>query len=382
MSTHLKYDTRFPSVADLKVRARRRIPGFAFDYVDGGIDQEHGKRRNRDAWHEIELTPRYLCDVSTADLTTTVFGHKYAMPFGVPPVGLGNMMWPGAELALATAAQRNNIPYILSTFSTTELDKIARAAPDVSWFQLYVPRKVDVMKDLLARVRAAGFKALVVTLDIPVGAKRNRELKNGLKLPFSFTPKIVWECMTHPNWTIDTLVHGQPDFVNVLRYKEGANQGLAQFITDFNMQGVTRERIEMIRDLWDGPLILKGVQYEQDIRDAMDIGIDGIIVSNHGGRQLDAAPSSVSSLRALSLEARAKMEVMVDCGIRTGMDVVRATALGAGMTFSGRSFFWGMGAMGQKGASQVIEIFRDEIDRSLKQLGCSSVDAMDQSWLR
>ena len=382
MSDLLNYDTRYPSVADLKLRARRRIPSFAYDYVDGGIDQEHGKRRNRDAWHQVELTPRYLVDVSTADQTTSIFGRDYAMPLGIPPVGLGNMMWPGAEIALANAAQKANVPYILSTFSTTELEKIAEAAPDVCWFQLYVPRKVEVMKDLLDRVKRSGFNALVVTLDIPVGAKRNRELKNGLKLPFSFTPHIVWQAITHPVWSIETLLHGQPDFVNVLRYKEGENEGLAQFITNFNMHGVTRERVELIRELWDGPLVLKGVQYEQDIRDSIDIGIDGIIVSNHGGRQLDAAPSSAHSLNNLPLEARAKLEVMVDSGIRTGMDVVRAKALGASMSFTGRSFFWGMGAMGKKGADQVIHIFKDEIDRTLKQLGCASMAQMDRSWLK
>lgn len=382
MSTLLNYDTRYPSVADLKTRAKRRIPSFAFDYVDGGIDQEHGKRRNRNAWHEVELTPRYLLDVSTADQTSTIFGHDYAMPFGVPPIGLGNMMWPGSELALASASQKANIPYILSTFSTTALEKIAKVAPDVCWFQLYVPQKVEVMKDLLGRAKEAGFNALVVTLDIPVGAKRNRELKNGLKLPFSFTPHIVWQAMTHPVWSIETLIHGQPDFVNVLRYKEGKNEGLAQFITNFNMHGVTRERVEMIRELWDGPLVLKGIQYEPDLRNAIDMGIDGIIISNHGGRQLDAAPSSVHSLKSLPLEARAKLEVMVDSGIRTGMDVVRARALGASMSFSGRSFFWGMGAMGTKGADQVINIFKDEIDRTLKQLGCGSIAGMDHSWLK
>jgi len=201
----MNYDTRFPSVAELKKRARWRMPHFAFEYVDGGIDQERGKRRNRDAWHAIELTPRYLRDVTATDTTATVFGRDYALPIGIPPVGLGNMMWPGAEAALATAAQRANIPYILSTFSTTPLDDIARLAPDVCWFQLYVPRRESVMRDLLARVARAGFRVLVVTVDIPVGAKRNRELRCGLKLPFSWTPRIVWECATHPRWSLRML---------------------------------------------------------------------------------------------------------------------------------------------------------------------------------
>ena len=377
----MNYDTRFPAIVDLKARAHRRMPGFAFDYVDGAIDEEHGKARNRAAWHEVVLTPRYLRDVSDTDLNAPLFGHEYALPIGVPPVGLGNMMWPGAEMALARAAQRANIPYILSTFSTTDLAEIARAAPDVCWFQLYVPKKMQVMEDLLARAKQAGYRVLVVTLDIPVGAKRNRELRNGLKLPFSLTANIIWQCMTHPTWSLQTLRHGQPDFVNVARYQEGPNEGLARFITNFNMPGVTRERIAAIRKLWDGPLVLKGVQYDQDMRAAAELGVDGIIISNHGGRQLDAAPTSVHSLRAVPAEIRQRMTVMVDSGIRTGMDVVRAGALGAKMTFSGRAFFWGVGALGAPGASQVVEIFRDEIERTLKQLGCDSFTETDRSWL-
>jgi len=377
----MNYDTRFPSVADLKARAQKRMPGFAFEYVDGGIDQEHGKRRNRQAWHDIVLTPRYLRDVSGADLSAPVFGRTYSLPLGVPPVGLGNMMWPGAEAALARAAQRANIPYILSTFSTTDLDEIAALAPDVCWFQLYVPKSAEVMKDLLKRVVRANYRVLVVTLDIPVGAKRNRELRCGLKLPFSWTPGMVWQCATHPNWSLRTLRHGRPDFVNITAYREDPNHGLSQFITRFNMHGVTRERVAMIRDLWDGPLVLKGVQYEQDMRDAADLGVDGLIISNHGGRQLDAAPAAAHTLRGVPAEVHQRMTIMADSGIRTGLDVVRAGALGARMTFSGRSFFWGMGAMGRAGADQVVEIFRDEITRTLKQVGCESFAAMDRGWL-
>ncbi|MDD9857398.1 MAG: alpha-hydroxy acid oxidase [Gammaproteobacteria bacterium] len=377
----MNYDTRFPSVADLKARAKKRMPGFAFEYVDGGIDQEHGKRRNREAWHDMVLTPRYLRDVSRADLSAPVFGHAYSLPLGVPPVGLGNMMWPGAEAALARAAQRANIPYILSTFSTTDLDEIAALAPDVCWFQLYVPKSAEVMKHLLKRVARANYRVLVVTLDIPVGAKRNRELRCGLKLPFSWTPGIVWQCATHPNWSLRTLRHGRPDFVNIAAYREDPNRGLSQFITHFNMHGVTRERLSLIRDLWDGPLVLKGVQYEQDMRDAADLGVDGLIISNHGGRQLDAAPAAAHTLRGVPAEVHQRMTIMADSGIRTGLDVVRAGALGARMAFSGRSFFWGMGAMGRAGADQVVEIFRDEISRTLKQVGCASFTAMDRGWL-
>ena len=377
----IKYDTRYPSIADLKAKAKKRIPNFAFDYIDGAIDEEVGKKRNRESFHEIKLTPRYLTDVTSVDTSTQVFDRRYDIPFGVPPVGLGDMMWPGAEMALARAAQRSNIPYVLSTFSTTLLEDIASAAPDVCWFQLYVPKELDVTKALIARVKEAGFIVLVVTLDIPVGAKRNREVKNDLKLPFIFTPRIVWQSLIHPLWAIEQLRHGTPDFVNVLPYKKSSDQGLAQFISDFAMPGVTLERIKKIRSLWDGPLVLKGIQYEPNAVDAMNMGVDGIIVSNHGGRQLDAAPSSVESLKSLSSEVKEKMTTMIDSGVRTGMDVLRAKALGAEFAFSGRAFFYGVAALGPKGAAQVIEIFRDEITRTLQQLGCDSFDNMDASWL-
>ena len=291
------------------------------------------------------------------------------------------MMWPGAEQALAAAAQAANIPYVLSTFGTTSMEQIAQTAPDVCWFQLYVPKKIEVMKALIERAKQAKFNALVVTLDIPVGAKRNRELKNGLKLPFSPTPNIIWQSAIHPCWAWQTLRHGTPDFVNVSPYREGSNQELAAFISSFTMAGVPLERIQQIRKLWDGPLILKGVQYLQNALDAIDAGVDGIIVSNHGGRQLDAAPSSVETLRQLPKSVTDHTTLMIDSGVRTGLDIVRAKALGAHFVFSGRSFFYGMGALGARGANQVIGIYQDEITRTLQQLGCHRFETMDASWL-
>lgn len=377
----INYDTRYPGVSDLKARARRRIPKFAFDYIDAAIDYEIAKQRNRESFHQTKLIPRYLTDVTTVDITAEVFGKRYAMAIGVSPVGLGDMMWPGAEMALAAAAQKANIPYMLSTFSTTLMEDIAEAAPDVCWFQLYVPKKLEVAKELISRAKASGFNVLVVTLDIPVGAKRNRELKNGLKLPFSFSPNILWQSMIHPLWAIEQLRHGTPDFVNMMRYREDPDQGLANLVSEFIMPGVTLERIREIRTLWDGPLVLKGIQYDRNAVDAMNAGVDGIVVSNHGGRQLDAAPTSVEALRALPDEVRNKMTVMIDSGIRTGLDVVRSKTLGAEFAFSGRSFYYGIGAMGPEGANQVIEIFRDEITRTIQQLGCVTFDELDATWL-
>jgi (S)-mandelate dehydrogenase len=377
----MTYDSRYPAIADLKLRAKRRLPNFAFDYVDNAIDEEDAKQRNRQAFRDIILTPRYLRDVSTVDTNATLFGTEYSLGFGVSPVGLGNMMWPGAELALARAAQAARIPHVLSTFSTTDLDLIAEAAPDVCWFQLYVPRKLDVMEDLIGRVKRAGFNALVVTVDIPVGAKRNRELKNSLKLPFSLTPRMIWQSLTHPTWALATLAHGAPDFVNIARYRTDKGNTLSEFVSSMTIPGLPLERLHKIRELWDGPLIVKGLQAEENFRQAIECGADGIIISNHGGRQLDAAPATIDTLRHLPDDIADKVTVMVDSGARTGLDVLRAKALGAKAVFSGRSFYYGMGALGAAGANQVIEIFRDEITRSLKQLGCRRFEDLDATWV-
>ncbi len=381
----MKYNTHYPGIADLKIKAKKRMPKFAFDYIDGGIDEELGKQRNRQAFHDIQLTPRYLRNVANTNTDTSLFGHQYSLPIGIPPIGLGNMMWPGSETALATAAQHANIPYILSTYSTTALEEIARLAPDVCWFQLYVPSKEQIMEDLIKRAKQAGYKALVITLDIPVLAKRNRELKNGLQLPFKITPSMLWQSIIRPQWTCSTLLSGFPSFVNLLPYQE-QGQDSGDFMANFMMPGITKERIKRIRQLWDGPLVLKGVQHKHDIFEAIELGVDGIIISNHGGRQLDAAPSSVDSLQQISTESfqqiGEKLTLMIDSGVRTGLDVVRAKAIGAQASFSGRSFFFGMGAMGKHGASQVIEIYRDEITRTLQQLGCSSFSQMNSTWLK
>jgi isopentenyl diphosphate isomerase/L-lactate dehydrogenase-like FMN-dependent dehydrogenase len=377
----MTYDSRYPAIADLKLRAKRRLPNFAFDYVDNAIDEEDAKQRNRQAFRDIILTPRYLRDVNTVDTRATLFGTEYSMGFGVSPVGLGNMMWPGSELALARAAQAARIPHVLSTFSTTDLDSIAEAAPDVCWFQLYVPRKLDVMEDLIGRVKRAGFNALVVTVDIPVGAKRNRELKNGLKLPFTLTPRMIWQSLTHPSWALATLAHGAPDFVNIARYRTDKGNTLSEFVSSMTIPGLPLERLRKIRELWDGPLIVKGLQADENFRQAIECGADGVIISNHGGRQLDAAPATIDTLRHLPDDIADKLTVMVDSGARTGLDVLRAKALGAKAVFSGRSFYYGMGALGAAGANQVIEIFRDEITRSLKQLGCRRFEDLDATWV-
>jgi len=364
-------------------RARRRVPRFAMDYLEGGIGDENGLRRNRQHLEDVLLWPRYLRDMTTVNTECALFGRRYDLGIGIAPVGLGGLMWPQTEICLATAAQDANIPYILSTMSTTPLEQISRAAPEVAWYQLYVPKDKGVMQDLIGRVQRAGFQALVITVDIPVGAKRDRELQHGLNLPFRLTPNLFLQIMLRPEWALRTLLHGAPRFVNLDPYVDaGKLEHLSEFLTTFFMCGVTPERLREIRALWQGPLVIKGLLHSADIEAVVQLGADGVILSNHAGRQLDAAPSSVQALRALPASLRDNTAIMFDGGVRCGLDVVRARVLGAQACFSGRSFMYGVAGAGRDGARQVIEIFRDEITRTLKQIGCSAYQSLNQDWLK
>ena len=377
----MKYNPALPSIADMAVKARKRIPRFAFEYLDAAIAHEACLARNRSDIEAIKLWPKYLTDVTSVDTSCKLFGHCYDLGIGISPIGLGSLMWPDAERLNSKAAQAANIPYILSTMSTTPLEEIAGLAPDVAWFQLYVPRDEAVMKDMISRVQSANYKALVITIDLPVGAKREKELKNGLILPFRLTPKIIMQILSCPLWAFLTLKNGVPNFVNLARYNKLENiNHLGEFLTQFFTSGVTEERIKTIRKMWDGPLVIKGPQRKADIERCISLGVDGVIISNHGGRQLDAAPSSMQALQDLGESFQNKLTVMLDSGIRSGLDVVRCKAMGASAVFSGRSFFYSLGAAGSDGPRQAIEIFRDEITRTLQQLGCLNFEEMDQSW--
>ena len=379
----MKYNPRLPSVADMELRARKRMPRFAWEYLTSGIGDEHGLYRNRSSLDEVLLWPRYLTNVGEVDTSCELFGQRYELGIGISPIGLANMMWPNAERQLAKAAQQANVPYTLSTMGTTPLEDIAKLAPDTGWFQLYVPRDGGVMQDLIKRVKEAGYKVLVITVDIPVGAKRDKELKNGLILPFKFTPSIVGQTLLKPVWLMKTLGQGIPRFINLAPYGDLKDvKHLGEFLTRFFMPGVTLERIKEIRDLWHGPLVIKGLQRSEDIRQCHDAGINGVILSNHGGRQLDAAPSSVQALQQLDQSLKERMTIILDSGVRSGLDIVRAKALGASAAFSGRSYLYAMAAVGDDGGRQVIEIFRDEVTRTLQQIGCSRFEQLDQAWLR
>jgi len=373
----------FHTIDDLRDRAQKRIPKLAFDYLDGGAGNEANIQRNRTGFEDILLCPEYLRDVSERSQKVTLFGHTYDAPIGVSPVGLANLLWPKVDTVLATMARDRNIPYLISAAGTTALETIAEIAPDHAWFQLYVSGQEHVSFDLVRRAKEAGIKILVVTVDIPLPAIRLRDLRNDFKMPFKMTPKVIWDIASKPGWAFATLVAGKPVFENLVPYmKEQSEEKSLNAAQALQVSPKLDEALmKRIRDAWDGPLIIKGVLSPKTAAAAKRCGADGIIVSNHGGRQLDSAPSSIEALPRVCDAVGNEMTIMLDSGIRNGGDIVKAYCSGAEFTFSGRSFVFGVGALGELGGACVLDIFVDGVDRTLAQIGCTSIEELGSEYL-
>jgi len=367
---------RFPTVEDLRRRARARVPRFGFDFVDGGANEEYCVERNVSAFQAIELLPHYCIDgkVST---DTELFGRNYAAPIGVAPMGSAGLMWPGAEKLFAAEAQRRRIPYVLATPGNASIEEIAAIAPDVFWFQLYRFPHNDhaITFDLVRRADAAGARVLVPTVDSAGKSKRPRDIRNGVAVPFPITPNTVWQVATSPGWAWSLLKHGMPRTENLVPY---AGPNPTQVSTARTMQlrsggSHTWDELARLRERWKRAFVVKGILHPQDAERAVALGADGIIVSNHGGRHFDGAPASIDILPAVVAAVGSRATVMIDSGIRSGLDVVRALALGAKAGFTGRPFVYGLAALGPIGASHVIELFFDEIRTEFTHTGVRSV---------
>jgi len=373
---------RYPSVDDLARRARRRLPGFALGYLDGGAGRETALKRNTDAFDDVQLTPRFLRDIHNISTAKTLFGRTYSQPFGVSPVGLCGLIWPGTERYLARAATRANIPYGLSVVATADIESVGQITDGNAWFQLYTPVDETIKRDLLQRADAAGFNVLVLTLDVPVQARRERSLRDGLNIPPRITVRNVAQSIVRPAWSAATLRSGLPKFRSLERYAFGASiKETATFLESQFTQPVTLDEIALLRDWWPGTLLVKGIMHVEDARQVASAGVDGIIVSNHGGRQVDSSPSSLSVLPAIRQSVGSNLTVILDSGVRSGLDVVRALASGADFVMSGRSFLYGVAALGEAGAEHVVAILTDEVQNAMKQIGCVDVNELDESWL-
>ncbi len=376
----LEYNPNYPSIAMLREKARRRIPRFAFEYVDGGCNEEVNLYNNTADIRKVELKPVYLKDFNGVDLSTTLLGHTYSAPFGIAPVGLQGLVWPGAPELLAQAAAEANIPFILSTVTTASIEKIATVTNGQAWFQLYYPAEKEVTDSILQRLEQAGYKVLVLLADVPSFGYRPKEIRNGLAMPPRMTFRNMLQIASKPNWALRTLFHGQPEFATLKPYMpKGMNMHHLGLFMNRTFNGrLTEEKISYIRDRWKGKLVIKGVASEYDAAKAIRLGLDGLIVSNHGGRQLDAGESAIHSLQRIVRASNSDITVMMDSGLRSGPDIARTLASGAAFTFMGRAFMYGVAALGKEGPGHTIHILKKQLLQVMEQVNCPRTDQLSQ----
>ncbi len=379
-----KIDSRYPSVDDLRTRAKKRTPKFAFEYLDGGCNEDVSLERNTSEVRKVQLQPRYLRNHGTSSTKTTLFGMEFDVPFGIAPVGLQGLMWPNSSQILAKAAFEHNIPFILSTVTTMNIEKASELTEGKAWFQLYNPVEAAVRNDIIERAEAAGCPVLVLLCDVPTFGYRPRDIRNGMSLPPKMSIANILQILGHPRWAFNTLKYGQPTFETLKPYTpEGLNlKQLGQFMDKTFSGKLNEELIKPIRDKWKGKLVLKGVASEQDTQDAIRMGFDGIIVSNHGGRQLDAAEATITSLQNITGKYSDKIEIMMDGGLRSGPDIARAMACGAKFTFMGRSFLYGTAALGNKGGDHTISMLKTQFQQVMDQLCCERVEDLPKHLIK
>lgn len=369
------FDPNLPDSASLKRHAKKRIPKFAFDYLEGGCHEEIGLQRNRTEIQAIQLRSQLLKPFKGSDQRTELFGHIYNSPFGIAPIGLQGLMWPKAPEILAKAALELNIPYILSTVSSCSLERIAEISEGQAWFQLYNPSDSDIRANLLNRVVASGYKVLVVTVDVPTFGYRPRDMRNGLSMPPKMSVSNILQMLAKPRWLIETAIAGQPEMQTLKPYmpRNMPTDNLAAFMNKTVMGRVDIEGLKPIRDFWKGPLVIKGLINIEDVASAVELGADGVIMSNHGARQLDVGESPVQPLKNASDKYSSRIKIMMDSGLRSGQNIASALACGADFTFLGRTFVYGVGALGSRGGVHTINMLQTQLQQIMNQLGCGTV---------
>ncbi|WP_022712267.1 MULTISPECIES: alpha-hydroxy acid oxidase [unclassified Pseudochrobactrum] len=370
-------------IADLKKLARRRVPKMFFDYADSGAWTESTYRANESDFAKIKLRQRVLVDMTDRSLATTMIGQNVTMPVALSPTGLAGMQHADGEILAAQAAQEFGVPFTLSTMSICSIEDVAAATKKPFWFQLYVMKDRDFVRNLIERAKAAGCSALVLTLDLQILGQRHKDLRNGLSAPPKFTPKHIWQMMTRPQWCLGMLATQRRTFRNIAGHAKGVSDlsSLSSWTAEQFDPKLNWDDVEWIKKLWGGPLILKGILDEEDALMAAKTGADAIIVSNHGGRQLDGAPSSISMLPRIVDTVGDKVEIHLDGGIRSGQDVLKAVALGAKGTYIGRPFLYGLGAMGKAGVTKALEIIAREADVTMALCGKRRITDVDTSIL-
>ncbi|MDI1345123.1 MAG: alpha-hydroxy acid oxidase [Pseudolabrys sp.] len=369
----------FPTSFYLRRHAPRNVPRFAFEYADTGAGDDVGVRHNWEALDNVKIVPRYGVTSVLPPVGVELFGTKYAAPIGVAPMGGPAIVWPGADVLMAKAAQAARIPYTLGVAGGATIEQIAAVAPDVFWLQLYRFAKNDhkIGFDLIDRAQRANVKVLTMTLDTPVRTTRSRETYAGLGREFHVTPRMFREMIVRPKWLLALLRHGYPRFATMAQYAGGrggkfGTNDVIRFARDEMGGAFLWDEVARYRDRWKGPMTIKGILHPADAEKAVSLGIEGIWVSNHGGRQIEALVPTIDALPAIAAAVGKKATILLDSGIRSGQDVMRSLALGADAAFVGKSFLWALGALGDDGPGQLIDLYIDELRASLGQIGAQS----------
>ena len=369
-------NTRFPALSDLRARAQRRIPKFVWEYLDSGTGIEATKSRNRTALDRIGLTPSVLHGEFDPDLSASLFDQHLPLPFGIAPVGMSGLIWPDAERLLAQAAKRLGLPYTLSTVATVAPEDIADALGPQAWFQMYPPRDPDIRTDMLRRAREAGFSTLVLTVDVPVASRRERQTRSGLTNPPRLTPRLLAQVAQCPTWARGTAARGMPRMRMLDAYIEGASANLP---TTAHVGYLLRtspdwDYVAWLRDAWDGPFVVKGVQRPRDAKRLEGMGVDAIWVSNHAGRQFDAGPATIEVLPAI--RTATGLPIIFDSGIEGGLDILRAFASGADFVMMGRAWHYALGALGADGPDHLAHLLIQDLKANMGQLGAQDLSSL------
>ncbi len=381
MATDQRIAERCFSIEDLRQAARRRLPRAIFDFFDGGAEDEVALRDNIEAFKRVRLVPNSLVDVSHVDLSSTLLGAPSSMPLAIAPTGGLGFGRHGADIAIARAAAEMGIPYSLSTSATTSIEDIARHAPGRHWFQAYILANKEKLVSLIDRAYAADYEGLMITVDLPVGGKRERDFRNDLVFPIKYTPRNILDFASRPGWSLAMLAKGVPVMENVkdLKRHNPGGKKLASSVGKNYDPSFDWEQLGMLRDMWPRKMIVKGVLSPSDAERLTQMGIDAIVVSNHGGRQLDVAPATLDALPAVMRAVSGKTPVWIDGGIRRGSDIVKALAMGAQGTLIGRATLFGAIAAGNAGALRALEILRDELQRTMQLMGAQKISDLGQS---
>lgn len=372
------------TIEDVRRIARRRLPRGVFDYIDGGAEDERSLRNNVAAFERLEFDPSVLCDVSSLDTSTTLFGRRHAMPLILAPTGYTRLTQSQGELSVARAAERAGIPYSLSTMSTRSIEEVAAVSSGSKWFQVYTWRDRALVTDLVGRAKAAGYDALWLTVDTAVLGRRERDVRRGYTIPPKVGLGTIVDGIVHPAWTLDFLRHEPIVFANIVGQEEDGTDpiSLAEHVMRKFDPALSWDDIDWLRSIWDGPLVLKGIQSVADAERAVAAGADGIGLSNHGGRQLDDSPAPLDLIEPVAQVVQGRAAVICDGGVRRGSDIVKAIALGADACSIGRPYLYGMGAAGERGVDHVLRFFEDGMRRTMALTGRTSIADIDRALVR